>query len=62
MVYYFNFSAYIRFFIKMFIETNVNISIDFKDTFSAYMRRVAFIITSNKHTLSLFRTSKNSLI
>ena len=34
-----------------------------KDTFfSAYMRRVAFIITSNKHTLSLFLTSKDSLI
>ena len=33
-----------------------------KDTFSAYMRRVASIITSNKHTLSLFLTSKDSLI
>ena len=30
--------------------------------FSAYMRMVAFIITSNKHTLSLFLTSKDSLI
>ena len=30
--------------------------------FSTYMRRVAFIITSNKHTLSLFLTSKDSLI
>ena len=33
-----------------------------KTHFSAYMRRVAFIITSNKHTLSLFLTSKDSLI
>ena len=33
-----------------------------KTHFSAYMRRVAFIITSNKHALSLFLTSKDSLI
>ena len=30
--------------------------------FSAYMRRVAFIIISNEHTLSLFLTSKDSLV
>ena len=33
-----------------------------KTHFSAYMRRVAFIITFNKHTLSLLPTSKDSLI
>ena len=32
-----------------------------KTHFSAYMRRVAFIITSNEHTLSLFLSSKEFL-
>ena len=33
-----------------------------KTHFTAYIGRVAFIITSNKHTIFLFLTSKNSLI
>ena len=33
-----------------------------KALFLAYTRRVAFIITSYKHTLPLFLTSKDSLI
>ena len=40
----------------------VNLFTRLKTHFSAYMRRVAFIITSNKHTLSLPLTSKHSLI
>ena len=40
----------------------IRVYVVFKTHVSAYMKRVDFIITSNKHTLSLYLTSKDSLI
>ena len=47
--------------VKRLIFNSIQL-LSLKTHFSAYMRRVTFIITSNKHTLSLFLTSKDSLI
>ena len=49
---FFNYKYMYKIFLKERLKTH----------FSAYMRRVAFIITSDKHTLCLFLTPKNSLI
>ena len=44
-----------------FLDPFVQSIVSLKTHFSAYMRRVAFIITSNEHTLSLFLSSKEFL-